>query len=202
MSECGVEGSACIYMRRRLLLATAACHARTLIVRSAEPVTNHSLVGSTAMHRTQPRWPEITRIIFHGACHSGFGRLLCVLRRGMMCVPLLADEPATLTTAVDGAPFRRSAAVLGAAAGALPSCSMSGAEDEPTAEGSAGAAATTAEPAALSLGSGRSLTMPYSALSFTLIRIAALRVSDRARDERRILDAKGIKIFSLRKRVP
>lgn len=32
----------------------------TLITRSAAPVTNHSLPGSTAIHRTQPRWPLIT----------------------------------------------------------------------------------------------------------------------------------------------
>lgn len=33
---------------------------RTLIILSADPVANHSLVGSTAMLRTQPKWPEMT----------------------------------------------------------------------------------------------------------------------------------------------
>jgi len=44
-----------------------------LIVRSPAPLANHSLPGSTARLLTQPRWPDITRINFHGACHSGFG---------------------------------------------------------------------------------------------------------------------------------
>lgn len=44
----------------------------TLIIRSAPPVTNHSLLGSTSTARTQPVWPEITRYSFHGACHFGF----------------------------------------------------------------------------------------------------------------------------------
>ena len=42
------------------------------IVRSAEPVMNHSLPGSTATERTHPKWPLMTRINFHGACHFGF----------------------------------------------------------------------------------------------------------------------------------
>mmetsp|Transcript_43860 Transcript_43860/g.138848 ORF Transcript_43860/g.138848 Transcript_43860/m.138848 type:complete len:590 (-) Transcript_43860:160-1929(-) len=54
---------------------------QTLIVRSAEPVAYHWLVGSTATQRTQPRWPEMTRISFHGACHSGFGRSCLASRR-------------------------------------------------------------------------------------------------------------------------
>lgn len=43
------------------------------MVRSPAPLANHSLPGSTARLRTHPRWPEITRISFQGACHSGFG---------------------------------------------------------------------------------------------------------------------------------
>lgn len=43
------------------------------ITRSAAPVANHSLPGSTAAHRTHPKWPEMTRYNFHGACHFGFG---------------------------------------------------------------------------------------------------------------------------------
>ena len=59
----------------------------TLIVRSPDPVANHVLLGSTAMHLTHPRWPLITwcymgshdpihnnintLISFHGACHVG-----------------------------------------------------------------------------------------------------------------------------------
>lgn len=42
-----------------------------LIVRSPAPLANHWLFGSTAKARTHPRCPEITRISFQGACHSG-----------------------------------------------------------------------------------------------------------------------------------
>ena len=83
-----------------------------LMVRSADPVANHSLVGSTAIARTHPRCPEITRIIFHGACHSGLGTLAAIERLGTKCVPL-GTLAAVDTTAVEGAPARRSAAVVG-----------------------------------------------------------------------------------------
>ena len=53
-------------------LSSGAC---TLIVLSPEPVANHSLLGSTAMHRTHPKCPEITCISFQGGCH--FGRRDC-----------------------------------------------------------------------------------------------------------------------------
>ena len=43
-----------------------------LIVRSPAPDANHWFPGSTARARTQPRWPEMTRKSFHGACHCGF----------------------------------------------------------------------------------------------------------------------------------
>lgn len=46
----------------------------TLMVRSADPVQNHSLAGSTATERTQPRWPDTTRYSFQGACHTGRGQ--------------------------------------------------------------------------------------------------------------------------------
>src|SRR5436190_21974327 len=42
-----------------------------LIVLSPAPLANHSLPGSTVRALTQPRCPDITRISFHGACHSG-----------------------------------------------------------------------------------------------------------------------------------
>ncbi len=45
----------------------------TLMVRSALPVANHSLLTSIAIQRTHPKWPAITRDNFHGACHSGTG---------------------------------------------------------------------------------------------------------------------------------
>lgn len=45
----------------------------TLITLSPEPVTNHSLPGSKAMQRTQPKWPLITLYSFQGACHDGLG---------------------------------------------------------------------------------------------------------------------------------
>lgn len=43
-----------------------------LIVRSPAPDANHWFPGSMASARTQPRWPDITRMSFHGGCHSGF----------------------------------------------------------------------------------------------------------------------------------
>lgn len=55
--------------------------ADTLIVRSAEPVTNHSLLTSIDTQRTQPRWPAITRASFQGACHSGTGAFSSRVRR-------------------------------------------------------------------------------------------------------------------------
>jgi hypothetical protein len=63
---------------------------------SAEPVANHSLPGSTATQRTHPKWPDITRYNFHGACHFGFG--MVGARRGMMlCIILLAAGAGTCT---------------------------------------------------------------------------------------------------------
>lgn len=44
-----------------------------LMVRSAEPVANMSLVGSNAMERTQPRWEDMTVESCQGACHWGVG---------------------------------------------------------------------------------------------------------------------------------
>lgn len=60
----------------------------TLIVLSPEPVANHSLLGSTVTQRTQPRWPLITLINFHGACHCGF-MVVRALRCTICCVPRL-----------------------------------------------------------------------------------------------------------------
>ena len=52
----------------------------TLIVLSADPVTNHELAGSKQIERTQPICPETTRYSFQGACHSGRGHLEACLR--------------------------------------------------------------------------------------------------------------------------
>lgn len=41
------------------------------MVRSADPLANHWLSGSTANERTQPMCPLMTRITFQGACQSG-----------------------------------------------------------------------------------------------------------------------------------
>lgn len=51
-----------------------------LIVRSPAPLANHWFPGSTARLLTQPRCPEITRMSFQGACHSGFGCCAVCLR--------------------------------------------------------------------------------------------------------------------------
>lgn len=58
---------------RSQIYASPPPPAATLMVRSALPVANHSLLTSIATQRTQPRWPAITRDIFQGACHSGTG---------------------------------------------------------------------------------------------------------------------------------
>mmetsp|Transcript_30974 Transcript_30974/g.55460 ORF Transcript_30974/g.55460 Transcript_30974/m.55460 type:complete len:215 (-) Transcript_30974:51-695(-) len=44
-----------------------------LISLSFPEEANHSLVGSTATVLTQPSWPDMTRISFHGGCQIGFG---------------------------------------------------------------------------------------------------------------------------------
>lgn len=41
----------------------------TLIVRSTDPVTNHSLEGSKATARTHPKCPETTALNSQLACH-------------------------------------------------------------------------------------------------------------------------------------
>lgn len=58
-----------------------------LIVRSPAPDANHLLSGSTARARTQPRWPDITRISFHGGCQSGFGCAVGRSDRRASCWP-------------------------------------------------------------------------------------------------------------------
>lgn len=71
------------------------------MVRSFDPVANHSLEASTAIALTQPRCPEITLMSFHGACHSGVGssfgarRLISMLglaARATSAPPPSADE--------------------------------------------------------------------------------------------------------------
>jgi hypothetical protein len=57
----------------RVSLSSPLARSQTLMVRSAEPVTNHSFPGSKARLRTQPRCPAQTRYIFHGACQTGRG---------------------------------------------------------------------------------------------------------------------------------
>jgi hypothetical protein len=64
----------------RVTFSVPDARSHTLMVRSADPVTNHSLPGSTAAHRTHPRCPEMTRISFQGACHLGLGTLAAVRR--------------------------------------------------------------------------------------------------------------------------
>ena len=44
-----------------------------LMTLSLDPVTNHWLPGSTAMLRTHPIWPLITRYSFQGGLHCGLG---------------------------------------------------------------------------------------------------------------------------------
>ena len=42
---------------------------QNFIVLSLEPVTKNLFIGSTAMQRTHPEWPLMTRLSFQGACH-------------------------------------------------------------------------------------------------------------------------------------
>ena len=58
----------------------------TLMSLSLEPVANHSLPGSTATQRTQPKWLEMTRYSFQGGCHFGFG-IVGVFLGAINCVP-------------------------------------------------------------------------------------------------------------------
>mmetsp|Transcript_56244 Transcript_56244/g.131844 ORF Transcript_56244/g.131844 Transcript_56244/m.131844 type:complete len:279 (+) Transcript_56244:876-1712(+) len=53
--------------------------------RSLPEDANHSFVGSTATVRTQPSWPDITRISFHGGCHTGLG-ISGRSRSGLTCI--------------------------------------------------------------------------------------------------------------------
>lgn len=63
----------------------------TLMVLSAEPVTNHSLDASKAIDLTQPRCPEMTADSSQGACQAGSGTLGGSLR-GMTCLCWLSEE--------------------------------------------------------------------------------------------------------------
>lgn len=78
-----------------------------LIVRSPAPDANHLLPGSTARARTQPRWPEMTLINFHGGCHSGltgcivFGPLDARL---IFCCCCCCCSPAPFFSAPDDEP--------------------------------------------------------------------------------------------------
>jgi len=107
-----------------------------LIVRSPAPLANHSLPGSTARLLTQPRWPDITRINFHGACHSGFGCCTVCFRtrlddgRFLCGVGLLAFGPPPVpcdrsASAVDVAPFETVSDFAG-----IPSISLAICESE------------------------------------------------------------------------
>jgi hypothetical protein len=57
-------------------LSCPLARSQSLMVRSDDPVANHSLEGSKATLRTHPRWPEMTRYMRQGACHAGRGHLL------------------------------------------------------------------------------------------------------------------------------
>ena len=142
------------------------CGCHTLIVRSAEPVTNHSLVGSMAMARTQPRWPDTTRISFHGACHSGFGTSRPAWLRRMPSV-----RPALGATGAVAGVLLTTRLVLPPAP--LPLLSVSIPCDGAAA---AGAALVTPPLApAPAEGGGRSLTIRYSACTLAIIFSLNLR---------------------------
>mmetsp|Transcript_10077 Transcript_10077/g.20370 ORF Transcript_10077/g.20370 Transcript_10077/m.20370 type:complete len:209 (+) Transcript_10077:730-1356(+) len=153
-------------------LSTPDARSHTLMVRSAEPVTNHSLVGSTAIARTHPRCPETTRISFHGACHSGFGTSRpTVLRRMPSVRPALGA-----TGAVAGWPLTR--LVLPPAPPPPPpplpllSVSIRPCDGPPPAALPLAAATLVTPPpldAPAAEGGGRSFTMRYSACVFAII---------------------------------
>jgi hypothetical protein len=76
-----------------------------LTVLSPAPVQNHWFLGSTATARTHPKWPDITRISFQGACQTGlicgtvFDRMVRLLDGRFRCAvpapaaPALAPPP-------------------------------------------------------------------------------------------------------------
>eukprot|EP00955_Chlamydomonas_euryale_P101055 365321-Chlamydomonas_euryale.AAC.22 len=84
----------------------AVARSQILIVRSADPVANHSLPGSTATLRTQPKWPDTTRYSLHGACHAGRGHL--EPRRRLTAAELL---PLSLITSMTARCLSRPAAL-------------------------------------------------------------------------------------------
>eukprot|EP00418_Pyrodinium_bahamense_P050532 CAMPEP_0179165926 /NCGR_PEP_ID=MMETSP0796-20121207/81504_1 /TAXON_ID=73915 /ORGANISM="Pyrodinium bahamense, Strain pbaha01" /LENGTH=145 /DNA_ID=CAMNT_0020868497 /DNA_START=788 /DNA_END=1226 /DNA_ORIENTATION=+ len=71
-----------------------------LISRSFPEDANHSFVGSTATQRTQPSWPESTRISFQGGCHVGLGTsgrarggIICTAEAAASCGAVVARAP-------------------------------------------------------------------------------------------------------------
>merc|ERR1719189_1103039 len=69
---------------------------------------NHSFVGSMATVRTQPSWPDRTRMSFHGGCQTGFG-ISCLVTFGITCTvvegsPLGGLDVSSGTTGPGAAP--------------------------------------------------------------------------------------------------
>ena len=95
----------------RVSLSCPEARSQILIVRSALPVANHSFVGSTATQRTQPRWPESTRMSFHGARHSGVAT--CTARRRfarVVAACVLSPTASSSASALEPGRFRLPAA--------------------------------------------------------------------------------------------
>lgn len=83
---------------------------QTFIVRSAPPVTNHSLAGSNAQHRTHPRCPLTTLASFQGACHAGTGTFFGARRKGT--TDLDPPTPTPVARAAGSPPLRVTSAPL------------------------------------------------------------------------------------------
>jgi hypothetical protein len=90
------------------------------MTRSPAPVANHWLPGSTATERTQPRWPEMTRVSFQFAWCVGC-TVRVVLWSCSACASLADDANVDATGAgvLSIARMRRDSAEVAAGAAAL-----------------------------------------------------------------------------------
>jgi hypothetical protein len=110
-----------------------------LMVRSPEPVANHSLPGSKATERTQPACPEMTRYARQGACHSGRGQRAAARRATCADGAYSRAPPSAVGTSAAEASAARAAGVRPARAEGPASASA-----EPGGAAAAGAAAAAA----------------------------------------------------------
>mmetsp|Transcript_82389 Transcript_82389/g.191344 ORF Transcript_82389/g.191344 Transcript_82389/m.191344 type:complete len:248 (-) Transcript_82389:123-866(-) len=142
---------------------------------------NHSLVGSTATHRTQPSWPESTRMSFQGGCHTGLGTS-GRSRGGLICTTCEGSVGA----AADAGTTGPGAGLVRAAPRAFPSATLVSMSIRVIADGRASRVASSAAPAQSEgrgampssvAWSGTSRTCSYSSCIFMRNRISVAAAS-------------------------